>query len=318
MDINKPKVGIGACLTGNPVRYNGESKRKNIHIESLKKHLLISEHCPEMAIGLGTPREPVRLVGDIANTRLVDSKTQSKDYTDAMKNYAESVYTGNCEMAGYILVKGSPSCGYERVKRYNQRGNPVKNDSMGIFAAALHTLDPLLPLEEDGRLNDPALRENFICRVYAYHDWKQFIKTGISHHSLIQFWARYKYLVMAHHPANYSRIGRMLANSSHRSIDILAQQFIALLMSSLQKQATRKTHSNALGHIRGYLKKLLGKSEKAELGLLLDQYRLGIVPIIVPLTLIRHYFNRHPNHYIDKQVYLRPYPEQMSLRNHIS
>ena len=317
MTSTKPVVGIGACLVGEPVRYNGESKRKNYHIESLKQHVSVNAFCPEMAIGMGVPRQPVRLVGDIASTRLMDSDSQTVDYTDPMLAYAASVIQNNTDLAGYILVKGSPSCGFERVKRYNEKGNPLKSDAMGIFAAELDRLHPLLPLEEDGRLNDHNLGENFITRVYAYSDWKQFAASDISLRGLMQFWSRYKYLVMAHNIASYKTIGQLLANSKRQPIAVIAERFIALLMAALGTMATRKTHTNVLEHIRGYLKKQLNADDKQELGGLIEQYRKGIVPLIVPLTMLRHYFKRHHNDYINQQVFFMPYPEQLSLRNHL-
>jgi uncharacterized protein YbgA (DUF1722 family)/uncharacterized protein YbbK (DUF523 family) len=312
-----PVVGIGACLVGLPVRYNGDSKRKNPHIESLKDHLQLNSFCPEIAIGMGVPRETVRLVGDIANTRLMDSDTQSKDYTEPMQAYALSVYSNNPNMAGYILVKGSPSCGFERVKRYNDKGNPLASDAMGVFAAALNSCDPLLPMEEDGRLNDHQLRENFVTRVYAYHQWKQLLASGLSHHALIDFWARHKYLVMAHSISHYQSLGRLLANARRASLQSIAADFITELMAALKSPATRKSHSNVLEHIRGYLKKQLNSTDKRELDGLIAQYRAGVIPLIVPMTLLKHHFKRHQHAYIDQQVFLAPYPETLGLRNHV-
>ncbi|WP_101759893.1 DUF523 and DUF1722 domain-containing protein [Oceanicoccus sp. KOV_DT_Chl] len=312
---SKPVIGIGACLVGQPVRYNGDSKRQNPHIEALKNHLQFNSFCPEVAIGLGVPRETIRLVGELATVQLMDSNTQSIDYSEPMKNYAAKISKQHGDLAGYILVKGSPSCGYDRVKRYNQQGNVAGHDAMGLFAQALQQKDPLLPMEEDGRLHDPALRENFISRVYAYHDWKQCINNGVSHRQLIEFWARYKYLVMAHHISNYQKIGRLLANNNYQSIDQLAAEFIHLLMQSLTVLASRKSRSNVLEHIRGYLKKQLDSNDKNELSQLINQYRDGTVPLIVPLTLLRHHFKHHHHSYIDQQVFFHPYPEQLSLRN---
>lgn len=317
MTNNKPLVGISACLIGQPVRYSGDSKRKNHHIEALKSHLNLNSFCPEMAIGMGVPRETIRLVGELSETRLLDSKTQTKDFTEPMQAYAIEVFEKTPQLAGYILVKGSPSCGYERVKRYNSKGNPLASDAMGLFAEGLRKQDPLLPMEEDGRLNDNALRENFIGRVFAYHDWQQFKETAISHKGLIDFWARYKYQVMTHHIGNYKAIGQLLANAKLRSVPDMAQEFIRLLMQSLETMATRKSHSNVLEHIRGYLKKSLNSADKQELGGLIKQYREGDVPIVVPLTLLRHHFKRHANAYIEKQVFFLPYPEQLGLRNYI-
>lgn len=315
MDMNRPTIGIGACLVGNKVRYNGEAKRKNIHIENLKEHVEQRPFCPEVGIGMGVPRETVRLVGALGHARLVDSATQAVDYTDSMRAYAAGVMEANTELSGYVLVKGSPSCGFDRVKRYNTKGNVVLNDAVGIFAAELRKLDPLLPVEEDGRLNDARLRENFVTRVYAYHDWKMFRVKPLSHHCLTQFWSRYKYLVMSHHVPTYKKIGRLLADGQTRQIEKTAELFIELLMSGLNHMATRKTHANVLQHIRGYLKRHLKSPDKQEMDSLIMNYSSGNIPLVVPLTLLRHHFRHHGSEYIDKQVYMRPYPEQLKLRN---
>jgi uncharacterized protein YbgA (DUF1722 family)/uncharacterized protein YbbK (DUF523 family) len=317
MKADKPEIGIGACLMGQPVRYNGDSKRSNPHINSLKDHLRLRTFCPELAIGLGVPRETVRLVGDLEALRLTDSATQTADYTAPMKDYAAQVVADTPGMAGYILVKGSPSCGYQRVKRYNEKGNAAGSDSSGIFAAALMKLDPLLPLEEDGRLNDDRLRENFITRVYAYHDWKLLCNAGLTRHRLTGFWARYKYLVMARHTASYKAIGRVLASAKGIPLQQIAEEFVALLMYALEQLPTRKSQTNVLQHIRGYLKRDLNGGDKRELDVLIDQYNGGVVPIVVPLTLLRHHFKNFSYPYIDQQVFMRPYPEQLGLRNNL-
>jgi uncharacterized protein YbgA (DUF1722 family)/uncharacterized protein YbbK (DUF523 family) len=314
--INKiPSVGVGACLVGSKVRYNGESKRKNRHIEHLGEHVQLQAFCPEVAIGMGVPRQTVRLVGDIGSVRLTDSATQTADYTQPMQAYAAEVMEKHPDMTGYILVKGSPSCGFDRVKRYNDKGNPVLSDSVGIFAAELRRLDPLLPVEEDGRLCDAGLRENFVNRVFAYQEWKAFRAGDVDHHGLIQYWSRYKYLVMSHHVPTYKAIGRLLSGSTVLPIQETATRFITLLMEGLGHMATRNTHSNVLQHIQGYLKRDLDSADKGEMNSLITQYRHGQIPLVVPLTLLHHHFRLHKSDYIDRQVYMQPYPAQLALRN---
>ncbi len=317
MSQDKPEIGIGACLVGQPVRYTGDSKRTNAHIDMLKDHVELRSFCPEVAIGLGVPRATVRLVGDLGNIRLTDSATQTTDHTAPMVDYAAQVFHKNPDMAGYILVKGSPSCGYQRVVRYNEKGSAGPSDASGVFAAALMRLDPLLPLEEDGRLHDDGLRENFVTRVYAYHDWKTLRSDPLTHHRLIGFWARYKYLVMARSTQSYKEIGQLLANSAGASPEQMAEDFIVLVMQALAKLPTRKTHTNVLQHIRGYLKHHLDSGDKSELDALIGQYRNGVVPLVVPLMLLRHHFRNFPAPYIDQQVFMQPYPEQLRLRNSI-
>ena len=176
--VQKPLIGIGACLAGNPVRYNGETNKPNEYVRNICAQFEIRPFCPEMGIGLGVPRPPIRLVGTEHAVRIVDVKTHSHDYTDQIRAYAQQVLEQAPLLCGYILVKGSPSCGYGRVKRYSQEGQHLASDQNGIFAAALAHADPLLPLEDDGRLNDPGLRESFVTRACAYHDWKTLLRTG--------------------------------------------------------------------------------------------------------------------------------------------
>ncbi|MEH6592091.1 MAG: DUF523 and DUF1722 domain-containing protein [Halioglobus sp.] len=317
MIFDKPIIGIGACLVGQKVRFNGQSKRQNSHIQAIAALSTLNAFCPEMAIGMGVPRETVRLVGALGETRLKDSATQSIDYTGPMQGYAEEVVSRNPDMAGYILVKESPSCGMDRVKRYNDKGNVVLNDSMGIFAAELNRIDPLLPLEEDGRLNDAGLRENFVARVYSYHDWKQFNKEQLTHVGLLKFWSRYKYLTLSHDVPAYKAIGRLLSNAKALPLHEAAEEFIRLLMGALTKLATRKTHTNVLQHIQGYLKNDIKASDKREIDTIIAQYRVGTVPLVVPITMLRHHFMHHAKSYIAQQVYMEPYPQQLSLRNFI-
>jgi uncharacterized protein YbgA (DUF1722 family)/uncharacterized protein YbbK (DUF523 family) len=317
MDTNKPAVGIGACLIGHQVRYNGEAKRKNQHLQALGGHVDFRSFCPEMAIGMGVPREPIRLVGELESVRLTDSATQSEDYTAPMQAYARDVLGRNPDMAGYVLVKGSPSCGFERVKRYNEKGNVVLNDAVGLFTAELAKLDPLLPLEEDGRLNDPSLRENFVSRVFVYRDWKEFRAEPLSYHRLTDFWARYKYLLMSRDVGASKTIGHLLANHDYTPVEEVAEQFVTLLMEGLSRVATRKTHTNVLQHIRGYLKRDLGREDRQEMDGLISQYSSGQVPLVVPITLLKHHFKHHFSGYIERQAYMQLYPEPLSLRNHI-
>lgn len=310
-----PVIGIGACLTGREVRYNGSAKSANEYVAALAETFQIRPFCPEMAIGLGVPRPAIHLVGDEHAVRVLDVATHSDDHTDAIFDYAGQVLSLAPELCAYILVKGSPSCGYARVKRHSDKGHVLATDQQGIFAAALERNDPLLPLEDDGRLNDPALRESFVARAYAYHSWKQLQAEGISAANLIAFYSRYKYLVMAHDVNRYKTLGPLLANAGRQSLESLASQFIAGLMQALKKPATRRSHSNVLFHLSGYLKHDLSSDERQRLKNLIDQYRVGEVPLIVPVTLFKHHFANNPNDYIDQQVFLNPFPDQLRLRN---
>jgi len=311
----KPLLGIGACLAGREVRYNGQAKAPNVHVRDICKNFDTRPFCPEMGVGLGVPRPPIHLVGSESGVRVLDVATHEKDYTEAIAGYARWVLDSAPELCGYILVKGSPSCGYERVKRFNAKGNVVAHDQQGIFAAELARRNPLLPLEDDGRLNDPALRESFVTRAYAYHEWQQLLRDGLTAKKIIDFYSRYKYLVMAHHVAGYKEIGPMLATAGREDLEDLADRFITALMSALRQRATRRSHTNVLFHLAGYLKRQLCPEDKQRLHQLIEQYRQGLVPLVVPITMLRHHFAHNPNAYIDQQVFFEPYPDELKLRN---
>ena len=310
-----PVMGIGSCLAGNAVRYNKQTKSPNQHVRKISDNFEMRAFCPEMGIGMGVPRAPIHLVGSEMDVRALDVDTHSQDFTEKLASYADTVLSLAPELCGYILVKGSPSCGYERVKRYADNGYGVASDQQGVFAAALAMADPLLPLEDDGRLNDPGLRESFVTRAYTYHDWKLLQGEGVSAHKLIDFYSRYKYLVMAHHVPSYKVLGRMLADAGQRPIQELAEEFISTMMAALSRRATQRSHSNVLFHLSGYLKRTVSSEERQRLKDLIEQYRLGHIPLVVPITMLRHHFANNPNAYIDKQVFMEPYPDEMQLRN---
>ena len=311
----KPLLGIGSCLAGNEVRYNGQTKAPNVHVRALCDTFNTRAFCPEMGIGLGVPRPPIHLVGTETEIRVVDVDSHANDYTQPIRDYASTVLSLAPEISGYILVKASPSCGYERVKRFNEKGNVVAHDQRGIFASALAERDPLLPLEDDGRLNDPSLRESFVTRVCAYHDWKLLQAEGVTPRGLVEFWSRYKYLVMAHHVPSYKSLGQLVAGAGKGNLDAVANEFIASLMGALTKRATRRSHSNVLFHMAGYLKRRVDGPERQRLAELIEDYRQGLVPLVVPVTMLKHHFANHPNAYIDQQAFLTPYPDHLKLRN---
>lgn len=315
MDISpgasRPLLGIGSCLAGNPVRYNGDTNSPNDHVRNLCAYFETRAFCPEVGIGLGVPRPPIHLVGSADAVRVLDVQTHRHDYTDRIHAYARQVLDQAPGMCGYILVKGSPSCGYGGVKRFSPDGDYLASDQHGIFAAALAHYDPLLPLEDDGRLNDPGLRESFVARARAYHEWKRLLQQGVTAHRLIAFYSRYKYLVMAHHVPGYKTLGRLLADAGRQPADDLAAAFIATLMDSLTHRATRRSHSNVLFHLAGYLKQHITTGQRQQLAMLIEDYRTGRAPLITPMTLLKQHFADHPNAYIDGQVFLDTYPQDL-------
>lgn len=312
-----PRIGISACLLGNPVRFNGGHKESRLCSETLAQHFEFVPVCPEVAIGLGTPREPIRLVGDVDAPRAVGTVRPELDVTDALSAYGRQIAEQLHDISGYILMQKSPSCGMERVKVYAANGHTLPGGGTGVFAQALMQARPDLPIEEDGRLNDAVLRENFLTRVYAYADWQRLLQTGLSRRAIVDFHSRYKYQLMASNPLDYKALGRRVAALAEHALEDFAPGYFSQLMRALKKPATRGTHCNVLLHLSGYLKDALGSDDRRELRRLIDQYREGVIPLVVPLTLLKHHFRRHPDHYIARQAYLQPHPETLSLRNGI-
>ncbi|MDJ0806073.1 MAG: DUF523 and DUF1722 domain-containing protein [Gammaproteobacteria bacterium] len=312
-----PKVGVSACLLGHQVRYDGGHKRNPFLLEALDEHVEFIPVCPETAIGLGIPRPPIRLVGIPEHPRVIGVTDASLDVTGRLQDYAESEVSSYLRLSGFILKKDSPSCGMERVKVYDNTGSSATRKGVGAFARVLMQRLPLLPVEEEGRLNDAVLRENFIARIYVYQRWQHLLSSGLSAASLIEFHTAHKYQVMGHSQAAYQRLGRLISNLSAKPIEDLADEYVDELMSTLKRRVNRKRHVNVLQHIMGYLKKRIGKDDKVELTASIEAYRRGEVPLVVPVTLLRHYFRNHHDPYMEKQVYLSPYPESLGLRNAI-
>ena len=315
MTSTRIKVGISSCLLGNEVRYNGGHKLSTLCTNDLSRYFEFVPTCPEAGAGLGIPRPPIRLVGDPHAPRAVRVQEAGVDVTDSLKAYSATRLPELGDLCGYIFIKNSPSCGLFRVKVYRANGMPHDEPARGIFATEFTRAYPLLPVEEDGRLQDPVLRENFIARVFAWRNWQEMKANGLSAAALIDFHSRYKYTLMAHSPQQYQQLGRMLADAGKHDSSVLGERYFSGLMQALQQKAPRRTNSNVLMHLQGYLKKKLQAGEKQGIGAIIEQYRKGIVPLVVPVTMLRHYFQQHRDPYIEKQSYLQPYPDELSLRN---
>lgn len=309
------KVGISSCLLGQEVRYNGGHKHSTLCTQQLAKYFDFVPTCPELGAGLGVPRPAIRLVGDPAAPRAVQVDDPGIDVTGQLQDFAAQRVLQLQDLCGYIFIKNSPSCGLFRVKVYQDSGYPHPDGGRGLFAAALTRAMPLLPVEEDGRLQDPVLRENFVTRVFAWHNWRVLEAEGLSAKRLTDFHARYKYTLMAHSPQDYAALGRLLATAGKQDPVQLGQVYFAGLMQALQRLATRRTHTNVLMHLQGYLKQHLAPREKEHMSSVIEQYRKGILPLVVPITLLRHHFHQHPDPYIERQAYLQPYPDDLRLRN---
>ena len=312
----KPRIAVSACLMGIEVRYNGGHKESRLCSRILSEYFDFIPLCPEAAIGLGIPREPIRLVGDPQRPRAVGSVHSETDVTQALADYGNRMAGELTDICGYIYMQKSPSCGLERVKVYQEGGRPAE-DGRGIYAQAFCAQHPDLPVEEDGRLNDAVLRENFLTRVFAYAAWQELRQAGLTRRGLTEFHARYKYLLMAHNPSQYKVLGHLLGSMGKADAETVGPGYFSQLMAALKKCATRRTHTNVLQHLSGYLKQTLSADDKQEMLQVIGQYHQGIVPLVVPLTLIKHHFRQHPDPYIARQVYLQPHPENLSLRNAI-
>jgi uncharacterized protein YbgA (DUF1722 family)/uncharacterized protein YbbK (DUF523 family) len=311
--MKKIPVGISSCLLGQPVRYDGGHKRDSYINGTLAQYFDFQPFCPEVAIGMGTPRPTIQLVKMDKEIHSIGVKNPDCDVTAPLRAYANQQKSVHADLCGYILKKDSPSCGMERVKVYIN-GQPQKL-GVGIYAEAMMRNNPLLPVEEEGRLGDPWLRENFIQRVYVLHRWQQLVAEGLSPSGLTRFHARHKLIVMSHE--NYADLGQLLATVTKANINEIASRYIAQLMTALKKVASRKNHVNVLQHIQGYLKKELDAEDKAELCEVIERYRRGEVPLIVPLTLLKHHFRKNPDPYIEDSYYMSPYPKELQLINGI-
>lgn len=313
----RPKLGISACLLGEPVRYNGGHKASRLCLDVLSRYFDFVPLCPEVAIGLGVPRPTLRLVGDRDDPRALIQREGGRDVSEALRDFGRKQASLQQDICGYIFMQQSPSCGLQRVKLYRFDGQLRPPGVRGLYADTFCAARPELPVEEEGRLNDPVIRENFLTRVFAYGAWQQLCAQGLTRHAVITFHSRYKYQLMAHNPRQYSALGQRLAKISDQPLEEFAPDYFRDFMQALGTCATRGTHSNVLQHLAGYLKHDLPGSEKAEMQHLINQYREGVIPLVVPLTLLKHHFRLHPHPYIDAQAYLQPHPEDLSLRNAI-
>lgn len=306
------KIGISACLTGDQVRFDKSHKKSDFCMNQLGKYVAYEKFCPEVAVGLPIPRPTIRQIkqDDIITVSRPDG---SMDVTEKMTDYGQSVAKRIAHLSGFVFMKGSPSCGMSRVKVYYSHGKGCEHNGVGLFAKQIMEANPNLPCEENGRLNDAVLRENFVMRVFTYKKWQTLVESGVTKHKLIQFHSQNKYLVMSHDPVAYKQIGKLLGESQD-SVEEIADQYISLLMTALKKPASRRNHTNTLQHLQGYFKKVLDKSKKQELTEQVMAYREGLVPLLVPLTLINHYLRDFPNEYLSNQAYLNPYPAELKLR----
>jgi uncharacterized protein YbgA (DUF1722 family)/uncharacterized protein YbbK (DUF523 family) len=311
------RLGISRCLLGDEVRFDGGHKRDQFLTDVLGRYVEWVPVCPEVEAGLGTPREAMRLLGDPGHPQLITIKS-GRDHTEALKRMTADRLPSlkDLDLSGYVFKKDSPSCGVERVRIYNQHGMPSRN-GVGIFARAFIEKFPLIPVEEEGRLCDPLLRENFIERVFCYRRYQDLMNGGITRQALVRFHMIHKHLLMAHSPQQSQALGRMVGLAAQYRAKDLAHRYGELFMKALTVKATVRKHVNVLQHMMGYFKDRLSAQEKAELLGVIGDYHGGLTPLVVPLTLVRHYVQKFDVGYIRDQVYLNPHPKELMLRNHV-
>jgi len=314
----KLRVGASACLLGRKVRYDGQHKRDAFLVEVLDAFVEWVPVCPELELGLGVPREPIRLVGDAAAPRLVAERS-GRELGDAMRRFAERrvAELEALDLAGYVTKKDSPSCGMERVRVYPERKGPPRRDGVGAFVRVLLERQPLLPVEEEGRLHDPALRESFIERIFAYARWKVARAAGMRRGDLVAFHTAHKLALLAHSPGAYRRLGALVGSMKKGSIREVLDGYGRGFMEALRVPATRGRHTNVLQHVTGYFRDVLPPADLEELEELVADYARGLVPLVVPQTLVRHHVRRHGVAYLAGQTYLDPDPKELLLRNHV-
>ncbi|MXR68440.1 DUF1722 domain-containing protein [Shewanella sp. JBTF-M18] len=310
--MKKLKIGISACVMGEPVRFDRGHKKSGFCMEQLAEFAEFKPVCPEMAIGLPVPRPTIRqIVRD--NIITVSRPDGSGDVTQALKDFGANAAQNYQDLAGFVFCAKSPSCGMERVKVYHHHGKGSESTGVGIFAEQVMKANPLLPCEESGRLNDPIIRENFTTRIFTYQKWLDLKAEGLTRHKLIQFHSAHKYLVMSHHVESYRELGRLLGRADI-GVEEQGERYISGLMQALKHKASRRSHTNTLQHLQGYFKRQLDEHKRRELTQEIAAYREGLSPLLVPLTLIKHHLIEFPNEYLQQQTYLNPHPKELRLR----
>tara|TARA_R110000868_G_scaffold362686_2_gene624893 strand:+ start:7785 stop:8738 length:954 start_codon:yes stop_codon:yes gene_type:complete len=309
------QIGVSQCLLGDKVRFDGGHKLDKYIANQLSSYFDFVPHCPEVAIGMGVPRPAIRLMGDIDKPRVIGATDNSIDVTDELVSHSKAFVKTLPSVSGYILKSKSPTCGMSRVKVYQGKGIAPLGNGVGVYARELLAQHSNLPVEEEGRLNDPALRENFIERVFAMRRWQEICDDGITAEKLVLFHSQHKLSLMAHHAGKLKALGSIVAKIDKKHFNEIAQQYFSLFMQTMRFIATRRKHTNVLQHLMGYLKDQLDKDDKQELLQLIMDYHKGHVPLIAPVTLLQHYFRKFPDAYIERQTYLAPYPGEFMLRN---
>jgi len=315
--MEKINLGISTCLLGENVRYDGGHKLDRFLTDTLRQYVEYVPVCPEVECGLGVPRESMHLEGNPDSPRLVTIRTK-QDMTDCMVQWAQKrvVQLEKKDLCGFIFKSDSPSSGMERIRVYNEKGIPVKK-GVGIFTRIFMDHFSLLPVEDEGRLHDPELRENFIERIFTLKRWREVLGKKESRGNVVDFHTKHKLLILSHSPKYYQMMGKLVAQAKNLPLKELYREYQTLLMESLGLKTTPKKNANILQHMMGYFKEQLSSDEKQELLEVIDLYRKEIIPLIVPITLINHYIRKYDQPYLKEQIYINPNPLELQLRNHV-
>lgn len=314
--MEKITLGVSTCLLGHSVRYDGGHKLNRYVRDTLGHYFEYVPVCPEVECGMPVPRESLHLVGDPDSPRLMTRKSQ-QDYTDQMQEWGRGKLEelAEADICGYIFKSRSPSSGMERIKVYNEQGIPGAT-SVGIWARMVMDRFPFLPVEDEGRLNDPRLRERFIEHVFVYWRWRQLEKQGPDVGALVDFHSRHKLLLMAHSPELYKEMGQYVAHAKSYPPEEILPGYLRLLDRAMRTPTTIAKHVNVMHHMLGYFKQELSADEKQEFLDIVEKYRQGYVPLIVPVTLMNHFVRKYREPYLGHQIYLNPHPVELKLRNH--
>jgi uncharacterized protein YbgA (DUF1722 family)/uncharacterized protein YbbK (DUF523 family) len=312
--VERIRIGVSSCLLGENVRWDGGHKRDAFVADTLSRHFELVPICPEVAIGLGSPREPIRLVMTAGGPRAVGVNSPALDVTAKLASYAREMAPGMSGLSGYVFKSGSPSCGMQRVKLHRERGGRPDHTAVGIYAGEIQNAFPLLPVEEEGRLGLPELRDCFIECVFAYRRWCALLERGLTARRLADFHGRHRLALLAHAVEPTRELGRIVAEADRRGPANLASEYGPLFMQVLRRPATRRGHGNAMRQVLGCLKRMLDADGREEMRESIEQYRRGRLPLVVPLTLLRHHLRRHPDPNLAGQTYLEPQATELLFR----
>ena len=315
---SRVRIGISACLLGEKVRFDGGHKKDEFLTSHFGRYVEWVPVCPEIEIGLGVPRESLRLVGQGRGVHLIAPRSGA-DHSEAMRRFARerAGIIADQGLCGFVFKRSSPSCGLERVKVYRDAGTPHR-DGRGLFAEGLCERLPYLPVEEEGRLNDSRLRENFVSQVFSFKRWMDLGKSGLTQRRIMEFHARHKFLLMAHSQDGMRRLGNLLGRDGKSTPpNQLGKKYFTSFCDVMRHAPTRRNHTNVLQHLAGFFSDRLDSVDRAELAGVIDRYRRELLPLIVPITLIRHYVRKFGVDYLEDQVYLDPHPDELRLLNHL-